>query len=128
MKILRYKIKLISFLIFAILIFSHLYVYTVVAEWNPDDEDRIFFDELIDDSRFDINDESCIYNSSNNGFVHLRDIHFKKRYLNVQINFPSPIESLDQKIIDASIKPTAYGWRLINLEYIYPLTAKAYLH
>ena len=65
---------------------------------------------------------------NHNGFVHLKDIHFKKRYLNVQINFPSPIESLDKKIIDASIKPTAYGWRLINLEYIYPLTAKTYLH
>jgi hypothetical protein len=62
------------------------------------------------------------------GFVHLRDIYYKKRYLNVQINFPHSSDSFMRKILDACIKPTAYGWRLVHLEYIYPQAAKPYLH
>jgi len=65
---------------------------------------------------------------TDHGFVHLKDIHFKKRYLNVQINFLASPEYFLNKILDACIKPTAYGWRLVHLEYIYPQAAKPYLH
>jgi hypothetical protein len=63
-----------------------------------------------------------------NGFLHLRDIHFKHRYQNVQINFPNARHLLQKNIFDASLKPTAYGWRLINLDYIFPQAARPYLH
>jgi hypothetical protein len=63
-----------------------------------------------------------------NGFLHLRDIHYKNRYHNVQINFPYTRHLLHKSIFDASLKPTAYGWRLINLEYIFPPAARPYLH
>ena len=65
---------------------------------------------------------------SDNGFLHLRDIHFKNRYHNVQMNFPKAYHLLNKSIFDASLKPTAYGWRLINLEYIFPPAARPYLH
>ena len=64
---------------------------------------------------------------SGNGFLRLRDIHFRQVYLNVKINLPEPVH-LKETIIDASIKFTAYGWRVIHLEYIFPLRAKPYLH
>jgi outer membrane protein assembly factor BamB len=73
MKILDYRIKLASFLIIIILIFGHLFVFNVIADFIHDEDDRVFFDELIDNSGFQIDDESCIYNSSNNGFVHLTE-------------------------------------------------------
>jgi hypothetical protein len=65
-----------------------------------------------------------------NGFVKLKDIHFKKEYLNVQMNLPkSRLEQLvNESILDASLKTTAYGWRMVNLEYIFPKSAKSYLH
>jgi len=31
-------------------------------------------------------------------------------------------------IFEATIKPTGYGWRLLNLEYVFPRVAKPYLH
>jgi hypothetical protein len=61
------------------------------------------------------------------GFLRLRDIHFRQTYLNVKINLSDPLQ-LDNTILYASIKHTAYGWRVINLEYIFPLKAKPYLH
>lgn len=64
---------------------------------------------------------------SDNGFLRLRDIHFNKDYLNVKINFTDPAE-LDKMILLASIKMTSYGWRVINLEYIFPQMTKPYLH
>ncbi len=62
-----------------------------------------------------------------NGFLRLRDIYFDQAYLNVKINFDD-IHMLENTILDASLKFTAYGWRIICLEYIFPKMAKAYLH
>jgi hypothetical protein len=31
-------------------------------------------------------------------------------------------------IFEATLKPTGYGWRILNLEYIFPKVAKPYLH
>ncbi len=62
-----------------------------------------------------------------NGFLRLRDIHFRQTYLNVKINL-SDLTSLDKTILYASIKYTEYGWRVINLDYIFPQKAKPYLH
>ena len=64
---------------------------------------------------------------SRGGFLRLRDIHFRQTYLNVKINLSEP-EVLENMILYASIKHTAYGWRVINLEYIFPHKAKPYLH
>ena len=61
------------------------------------------------------------------GFLRLRDIHFRQTYLNVKINLSEP-PRLENTIIYASLKHTAYGWRVINLDYIFPLKAKPYLH
>jgi hypothetical protein len=61
------------------------------------------------------------------GFLRLRDIHFRQTYLNVKINLSDPLK-LQKTIIYASIKHTAYGWRIINLDYIFPEKAKPYLH
>lgn len=61
------------------------------------------------------------------GFLRLRDIHFRQTYLNVKINLSDPLQ-LENAILYASLKHTAYGWRVINLEYIFPAKAKPYLH
>ena len=61
------------------------------------------------------------------GFLRLRDIHFRQTYLNVKINLSDPLQ-LEDTILYASLKHTAYGWRIINLEYIFPAKAKPYLH
>jgi len=61
------------------------------------------------------------------GFLRLRDIHFRQTYLNVKINLSEPLQ-LENTILYASLKHTAYGWRVINLEYIFPAKAKPYLH
>jgi hypothetical protein len=61
------------------------------------------------------------------GFIRLRDIHFRQTYLNVKINLSDPLK-LEDTILYASLKHTAYGWRIINLEYIFPAKAKPYLH
>jgi hypothetical protein len=61
------------------------------------------------------------------GFLRLRDIHFRQTYLNVKINLYNP-RQLENTIVYASLKHTAYGWRVINLEYIFPAKAKPYLH
>jgi hypothetical protein len=65
---------------------------------------------------------------SDNGFVRLRDLFLKDKYSNVQITLESDIKVLKGMIIDATIKPTMYGWRLINLDYVFPKSARAYLH
>jgi hypothetical protein len=64
---------------------------------------------------------------SKSGFLRLRDIHFRQTYLNVKINL-SELLQLEDTILYASIKHTAYGWRIINLDYIFPVQAKPYLH
>jgi hypothetical protein len=61
------------------------------------------------------------------GLLRLRDIHFRQTYLNVKINIAEPLR-LENTIIYASLKHTAYGWRTINLDYIFPAKAKPYLH
>lgn len=64
---------------------------------------------------------------SKSGFLRLRDIHFRQTYLNVKINISDPTR-LEDTILYASLKHTIYGWRIINLDYIFPLEAKPYLH
>ncbi|TFH01770.1 MAG: hypothetical protein E4H13_03990 [Calditrichales bacterium] len=61
------------------------------------------------------------------GLLRLKDVHFRQTYLNVKINLAEP-EQLIGTILEASIKFTAYGWRVINLEYIFPGQAVSYLH
>jgi len=61
------------------------------------------------------------------GFLRLRDIYFNQAYLNVKINIDD-IKMLENTLLDASLKFTAYGWRIIHLEYIFPQMAKPYLH
>jgi hypothetical protein len=64
---------------------------------------------------------------SQNGLLRLKDIYFNQSYVNVKVNFEE-IDMLRNTIFDASIKHTAYGWRIIHLEYIFPQKAKPYLH
>jgi hypothetical protein len=68
-----------------------------------------------------------VENVNKSGFIRLRDIHFRQTYLNVKINLSDPLK-LEDTILYASLKHTAYGWRIINLEYIFPAKAKPYLH
>jgi hypothetical protein len=62
------------------------------------------------------------------GFLRLQDIHLKKIYYNVILD--KRFVALFEKglIFEATLKPTGYGWRLLNLEYIFPRIAKPYLH
>ena len=62
-----------------------------------------------------------------NGFLKLRDMYFQQSYLNAQIKI-SDVNMLMNTIIDANIKYTAYGCRVIHLEYVFPRNAKPYLH
>ena len=63
-----------------------------------------------------------------NGLIRLRDVFLKNKYSNVQISLPVNRKILAGMIIDASIKPTLYGWQLINLEYVFPERARASMH
>jgi hypothetical protein len=62
------------------------------------------------------------------GFLRLQDIHLKKIYYNVIVD--KRFVDLFEKgfIFEATLKPTGYGWRLLNLEYVFPRVAKPYLH
>ena len=62
-----------------------------------------------------------------NGFLKLRDMFFQQNYLNAQIKI-SDMNMLENMILDANIKYTAYGCRVIHLEYVFPKNAKPYLH
>jgi len=62
------------------------------------------------------------------GFLRLQDIHLKKIYYNVIID-KHFIELFEKGyVFEATLKPTGYGWRLLNLEYVFPRVAKPYLH
>jgi hypothetical protein len=63
-----------------------------------------------------------------NGFIRLKDIHFHREYINVQINTPIPHQRLKSCIIDANLRPTHYGWRIVHVNYIYPQISKSYIH
>jgi hypothetical protein len=62
-----------------------------------------------------------------NGFIRIRDIHLKKEFVNVQLNFNFDLNRLQGFIFSGSLKPTAYGWRIINLDYFYPAAVKPYV-
>jgi hypothetical protein len=68
-----------------------------------------------------------VENITRNGFLKLKDIYFNQSYINVKINY-GDIDRLKNTILDASLKYTTYGWRIIHLEYIFPQQAKPYLH
>lgn len=62
------------------------------------------------------------------GFLRLQDIHLKKEYHNVIID-KQFIELFEKGFVfEATLKPTGYGWRILNLEYVFPRVAKPYLH
>jgi len=63
-----------------------------------------------------------------NGLYRLRDAYLENKYTNVQINFPTHQKKYLEMIIDATFKPTMYGWRMVHLEYIFPKGARPYLH
>jgi len=69
-----------------------------------------------------------IISINKDGFLRLQDIHLKKIYYNVNID--KKFVELFEKgfIFEATLKPTGYGWRLLNLEYVFPRVAKPYLH
>jgi hypothetical protein len=62
-----------------------------------------------------------------NGFVRLQDLNSKKEYINVQINFNFDLNRLQGFFFNGSIIPTAYGWRVVNLDYFYPPSVKPFL-
>jgi hypothetical protein len=64
----------------------------------------------------------------NNGLMCLSDLHRQNKYMNVQINFSFISDIPAGSILDLTLKPTRFGWRVINLEYIFPAAAKPYLH
>jgi len=64
---------------------------------------------------------------SRSGLIQICDIHFNKKYLNVQNNFSGPVKLRERSILSATLKPTAYGWRFVNIDYIFPQAAKPYL-
>jgi hypothetical protein len=63
-----------------------------------------------------------------NGFIRLRDIHFHREYFNVQVDSSIPHDRLKNCIIDANLRPTHFGWRMVNINYIYPQVSKSYIH
>jgi len=62
------------------------------------------------------------------GFLRLQDIHLKKIYYNVIIDKQFVVLFEKGFLFEATLKPTDYGWRLLNLEYVFPRVAKPYLH
>jgi len=64
----------------------------------------------------------------NNGLLCLKELHGQNKYMNVQINFSFISDIPTGSIMDLTLKPTRFGWRVINLEYIFPRTARPYLH
>ena len=64
----------------------------------------------------------------NNGLICLTDLHRHDKYINVQINFSFLSDIPPGSILDLTLKPTRFGWRVMNLEYIFPAAARPYLH
>ena len=64
---------------------------------------------------------------NHNGFLKLRDIYYQQTYLNVQVKI-ADIHLLTDTILDANLKYTSYGCRVIHLEYVFPKKAKPFLH
>jgi len=62
-----------------------------------------------------------------NGLIQVRDILLNKKYLNVQINFNDTAKLINRAILSATMKPTAYGWRCVNIDYIFPQAARPFL-
>lgn len=69
-----------------------------------------------------------IVSIAKNEFLRLQDIHTKKIYYNVRIDNDLKDNIKKANILEAMIKPTAYGWRIINIEYIFPKVSAQYLH
>ncbi len=69
-----------------------------------------------------------IVDFTKNGFLRLRDIHTKKLYYNVRIENRLMENIKKENILEAMIKPTGYGWRILNIEYIFPKISGPYLH
>ncbi len=64
----------------------------------------------------------------NNGLICLKDLRRQNKYMNVQINFSFISDIPSGSIMDLTLKPTRFGWRVMNLEYIFPAAARPYLH
>ena len=64
----------------------------------------------------------------NNGLLCLSDLRKQNKYMNVQINFSFISDIPHGSIMDLTLKPTRFGWRVMNLEYIFPAAARPYLH
>jgi hypothetical protein len=62
-----------------------------------------------------------------NGLLQVRDILLNKKYINVQFGLADSANLINRAILSATIKPTVYGWRCVNLDYIFPQAARPYL-
>ncbi len=65
---------------------------------------------------------------SSSGLLRLTNVHLHKNFINVQVD--STVQDRVRKgfILEGRLKPTSYGWRLVQLEYIFPPAAFPYIH
>jgi hypothetical protein len=85
------------------------------------------FIESCSDNQNIVNGFFEIVRLSPNGFLRIRDIHLKKEFVNVQLNFNFDLMRLQGFVFHGSLKPTAYGWRIIDLDYFYPSSVKPFV-
>jgi hypothetical protein len=85
------------------------------------------FLESCSDNKSIINDIFEIVGISPSGLMRVKDRHLKKEYVNVQLTLDMDLSSLHGFIFEGALKPTAYGWRIINLDYFYPPAVKSFI-
>ena len=68
-----------------------------------------------------------ILSISPSGFMRIKEIQLNKEFVNVQLTLTMDLNLLHGFIFAGSLKPTAYGWRIINLDYFYPPAVKPFL-
>ncbi len=62
-----------------------------------------------------------------NGFFRLREVLTRKEYINVRVDVNFTAKELQGFLVEGTVKPTMYGWRLIDADFIYPPQARPFL-
>ena len=62
-----------------------------------------------------------------NGFFRMREILTKKEFINVRVDINFTASELEGFLFEGSLKQTLYGWRMIDIEFIYPSQARPFL-
>lgn len=69
-----------------------------------------------------------IISVSSNGLYRVRDFYREEVYFNLQMDLEPSQKIQTGSLLEGSIRPTSWGWRVVHLEYLYPASARQYLN